>query len=202
MAKAIPITLVVLLTALLAWMVLVWEPEDEGPDSHRILDLASPPAGGELTLTSVDGPVSLSDFRGKVVLIYFGYTACPDVCPINLGYLAAALNRLADDEREDVQVLFVSVDPERDTPERVAEYAAFFAPDMIGLTGSAEDIAIAAKRYGAAYSRVELPESAMGYLVDHSAYTYIVDREGRLAATLEHATPPEETAAAIRSQLP
>jgi protein SCO1/2 len=92
---------------------------------HRRLDLASPPTGGDFRLTSANGPVSLADFRGKVVLIYFGYTWCPDICPTNLAIIAYGLKQLSPEERGDVQVLFVSVDPERDDPARLAEFAVF-----------------------------------------------------------------------------
>lgn len=201
MNKLVPLVLVLLLGALLAWMLLGWEPTPDDAAPHRVLDLAQPPKGGDFTLTSAEGSVSLADFRGKVVLVYFGYTWCPDICPLNLSYLTLALNELEPEERERVQVLFISVDPERDTPERLREYTAYFAPDFLGLTGTPEQLAEAAGLYGAAYRRGEEGSSAMGYSVDHSAYTYLLDPSGRLTQTLDHATPPEDIVTAIRSQL-
>ncbi len=200
-ALAVPLALVLLLSALLAFLFFGLGPVSDEPPGHQILDLAQPPTGGDFTLRSAAGPVSLADFRGQVVLVYFGYTWCPDICPLNLGYIGAALDALAPDERDKVRVIFVSVDPERDTPERLAKYTAFFAPDILGLTGTPKQLAEIAARYGAAYRRVEAEGSAMGYLVDHSAYTYLVDTEGRLQQSLEHATPPERIVAAIRTYL-
>jgi len=199
--KAIPLFLVLLLTALLAWMLLHWESAPDESVPHETLELAQPPQGGDFTLTSAAGPVPLADFRGKVVLIYFGYTWCPDICPLNLSYLKLALDGLTPEEREGVQVLFVSVDPARDTPQRLSKYTAFFAPEILGVTGTPQEVAEAAALYGAAYRRADKGDSAMGYWVDHSAYTYLLDKSGRLQQTLDHGTPPDRIVAAIRSQL-
>lgn len=201
MKKLLPLVLVLLLAALLGWTLLGWEPSPENTAHHEPLNLAQPPKGGDFTLRSAEGSVSLTDFRGKVVLVYFGYTWCPDICPLNLSYLTLALDSLGPEERERVQVLFVSVDPERDTPERLREYTAYFAPDILGLTGTPQQLASTAALYGAAYRRGEEGSSAMGYSVDHSAFTYLLDTTGNLKQTLDHATPPERIAAAIRSQL-
>jgi protein SCO1/2 len=182
-------------------MLLGWETSSNESSSHETLELAQPPKGGDFTLSSAAGPVSLADFRGKVVLIYFGYTWCPDICPLNLSYLRLALDALTAEERKRVQILFVSVDPERDAPERLREYTAYFAPEILGVTGTPEEVAETAALYGAAYRRGEPKDSAMGYFVDHSAYTYLVDTAGRLRQTLDHATPPDRIVAAIRSHL-
>ena len=135
------------------------------------------------------------------MLIYFGYTTCPDICPTNLAFLAAALRELTPDELKRVRVLFVSVDPERDDLRRLTEYAAYFHPHIQGVTGTPEQVAQVAAQYGAAYRRVEQTGSAMGYLVDHSAYTYIVDPAGHLVRSLDHATPPDQILAVIRRLL-
>lgn len=140
----------------------------------------------DFTLQSARGPVKLSDFRGKVVLVYFGYTFCPDICPTSLAATARALRLLPAVDLAKVQALFVSVDPERDTPEHLAEYAAFFHPDIIGLTGPAEDVAHAAKPFEVVYEK-HAATGAGGYVVDHSALTYLVAPDGHLAARLPHA---------------
>lgn len=174
---------------------------DRRAAQHRELGLAAEPVGGDFALISDAGPVRLSDFRDKLVLIYFGYTWCPDICPTNLAILSLALKQLTPAEREQVQVLFISVDPERDTPQRLAEFAEYFAPEILGLTGAPETLAQVAANYGAAYRRVEQSDSAMGYMIDHSSYSYLVDQRGDLVETLPHATPSEQVVAVIREYL-
>ena len=197
--RALPVALVALLCALLVWLIWFWQPgRDAESGLHRQLDLAAKPEGGDFTLQSWRGPVSLRDLRGKVVLIYFGYTWCPDICPTNLAIIGLALKQLTPAERERVQVLFVSVDPERDDVDRLKQFAEYFDPSILGVTGSEEAVADAARRYGAAYRRSEQGDSAMGYMVDHSSFTYLVDPDGRLVEVLQHATPAERIVAWIR----
>lgn len=198
----VPVLAILLLGSLLVWLLGTSRPAGGPPAPHQVLDLAATPRGGDFRLQGPRGPVSLADLRGRVVLLYFGYTWCPDICPTNLALLALALRGLTPAERAGVQVLFVSVDPARDSIPRLAEYSAYFHPDILGLTGSDAQIALAAARYGAAYRRVEQPDSAMGYAVDHSANTYVIDPAGRLVETLAHATPAEQVQAAIRRHLP
>lgn len=131
------------------------------------------------TLESGDGPVSLDDFRGRAVVLFFGYTSCPDVCPTTLLRLGNALEQLGE-RREDVQVVFVSVDPERDTPERADRYAKAVDPSFVGLSGTPEEVARVASQYGIYYARAQGSE-ATGYLVDHSATVTVLDRRGRVA---------------------
>ncbi len=159
------------------------------------------PTGGDFTLDAASGPVDLASLRGQVVLIYFGYTLCPDICPTNLAMIATALKALTPEERERVRGLFVSVDPERDDPQRLALYAAYFHPNILGVTGTPEQVATAAGRYGAIYRRVDQNDSALGYLVDHSADTYVIDPEGRWVHTFPHATPATEILSFIRGLL-
>lgn len=205
MSKSIPLITILLLSALLVWLLFAWNPgpsESSGHEQHdRQLDLADPPTGGDFELTSARGALKLSDLRGKVVLLYFGYAACPDICPTNLAIISLALRELTPTERERVQVLFVSVDPERDTPGRLAEYAGYFHPDIIGVTGSEADLERVAKQYGAAYRRTETGDSALGYVVDHSAYSYVIDASGALVRVLDHATPAQEIVTTLRRYL-
>jgi len=148
--------------------------------------------GGDFTLTSATGPVSLSDFRGQVAVVYIGYASCPDVCPTALAVLTQALRNLDDTQREQVQGIFISVDPERDTPEKLAQYSAFFSPRLIGVTGNKDEIDRVVKQYGAFYRRVEMRDSALGYAVDHSSRLYLINREGQLVHTLLHNSTPDE----------
>jgi protein SCO1/2 len=155
------------------------------------------PTGGDFVLRSADGPVDTKALRGKVLLIYFGYTHCPDVCPASLAAGAQALNALSPEERAKVRLIMVSVDPERDTPARLKEYAAYFHPEMIGVTGSTEEVAAVAKAFGAGYIR-QPARSDGGYAVDHTTRTYVVAPDGRLALSLEMNTPAEKYLEAVR----
>jgi protein SCO1/2 len=161
---------------------------------------ASPRRGSDFTLMSAGGPVSLHDFSDKIVLLYFGYTYCPDVCPTSLTLIAQALKTLPPDERSRVQTIFVSVDPARDTPEKLRDYVAFFDPGMIGVTGSAAGIAATARSFGVYYAAQ--PADANGrYSVDHSAFTLLIDGDGNIVARLPHATMPAEIASRVRAEL-
>lgn len=160
-----------------------------------------PAMGGDFTLQSNDGPVSLADFRGQVVPIYFGYTFCPDACPTSLTYLSMAMKRLSEDERQQIQPLFVSIDSERDTPQRLAEYVAHFDPRMLGLTGNSDEIAEVARLYGVFYQSRKTDDADEFYLVDHTSRTYIMDRNGELIVPLQHGTSAADVAQALRDAL-
>ncbi len=182
-----------LIIALLLW----WSPEPPAMSVPR----PAAPHGGDFTLASADGPVSLAGLRGRLVLVYFGYTYCPDICPTSLAATAEGLRRLSADELARVAVIFVSVDPERDTPARLKDYVAFFHPAIVGVTGTPAEIADVARRYGVSYAIQKAETAGSGYVVDHSADTYLVAPDGRLAGRIAHATPPEQVAAVIRQHL-
>ncbi|BCB27966.1 hypothetical protein SKTS_28520 [Sulfurimicrobium lacus] len=198
MTKKLLLAAGAVLALLLVWVIWFWQPA--GDRAHQTLSLAAAPMGGDFTLHSADGPVALKDLRGKVVLVYFGYTFCPDICPTSLAYTSQALDMLSKDELARTQVLFISVDPERDTLAKLKTYATFFHPNVLGITGSPQEVAAVAKLYGASYSK-QNTGSAGGYVVDHSAATYVVDPTGKMVATLQHGTPPAEVAKAIRAAM-
>lgn len=196
MKRVLPIGLIILLAAALAWLSLLWNPE---PDTA--LNIRDVPQGGDFILNSASGPVSLEYMRGKVVVLYFGYTMCPDVCPTSLAILSSALRGLSEDELKQVRAFFISVDPDRDGLERLQTYAAFFHPSIQGITGNNEQIAVVAKQYGAAYRKSKQGDSAMGYVVDHSADLYVVGRDGKLLESIKHGTPPGEILKVLRRAL-
>lgn len=144
-------------------------------------------AGGET--------VKMTDFEDQVVVVYFGYTFCPDVCPATLSKLADALAILGD-RAEDVQVMMVSVDPARDTPDMLGEYVQHFHPDFIGVTGDEETVNRVATLYGVYYERQDGSESS-GYIVDHTSTVMLVDREGYLKLVLPFEGTAEQIAADI-----
>ena len=134
--------------------------------------------GGDFSLTGPEGKiVSLEDFRNKLVLIYFGYTFCPDVCPITLSNLKLIMLDLGE-KAEDVQVIFISIDPERDTFQKLKDYVPYFHPTFIGLTGSEAELASVAKKYQTFYLKQKV-ESEAGYLMAHTDVVILVDPNGR-----------------------
>ena len=156
--------------------------------------------GGDFTLQSSDGPILLSDYRGKAVVLYFGYTFCPDVCPTSLSLIAQAFSALTPEELGHVKGLFVSVDPERDTVDALKTYAIFFHPNIVGVSGTPEQVATVARNYGVYYMK-QKPDSYDLYSVDHSAFTYIIGTDGKVAATLPHGTSASEIIKTIRDQI-
>lgn len=157
--------------------------------------------GGNFTLSSAQGPISLSDFSGKVVMLFFGFTSCPDICPTDLARMNMVIKGLSPAESAKVAGLFVSVDPERDSPQRASEYAQFFNRQITGLSGSVDEIAAVAKQYLVIYAKVEDPGSALGYTVDHSATTYLIDRDGVIRDRIQHDASADEMREAIRNLL-
>lgn len=125
--------------------------------------IQSPDPSFDFTLTSVNGDVSLSDYRGKLVLIYFGYTFCPDICPATLANVGQALRSMKDSQADDFHLIMISLDPERDTPEKLAEYVAHFHPSFIGITGSDEKLAEVTSLYGIFHEK-HAGSAATGYL--------------------------------------
>ncbi len=138
-----------------------------------------PKVVSDFALSADSGPVRLSDLRGKLVVIYFGYTYCPDICPATLSKINKALERLGKDA-EQVSVVMVTVDPERDAADKLGPYVRRFNPAFIGLSGTLDQIAAVAKEFGIFYEKKEVSTSA-GYLVDHTASVLILDGEGRIS---------------------
>ena len=163
-------------------------------------DISGSSFGRDFELRDPDGNVRrLADFRGKAVVLFFGYTQCPDVCPTTLAALAEAMQRLgADADR--VQVLFVTVDPERDTPELLAKYVPSFGPRFLGLYGDAEATARTAQEFKVLYQKV--PGASRGsYSMDHSAGTYVFDPQGRLRLYVSNGQGPDVFAHDLRELL-
>ena len=151
--------------------------------------------GGDFSLTAHDGrPFRLQDFRGRAVVLFFGYTSCPDMCPLTMSRIASARDQLGAQASE-VSTLFVSVDTNRDTPAVLKEYVASFTMPVTGLTGSETEIATVADAYHAGY---QLVAASPSYLMNHTTDTFIIDRQGRLRGRLAYNEKPETLAAALR----
>ena len=157
--------------------------------------------GGDFTLMQGDKSVSLSDFPDKAVVIYFGFTSCPDVCPTTLGLVGTSLKALSTEEIAQVQPIFISVDPERDKGERLADYARHFHPKMIGITGALDEIKQVAKQYNTLFYKEELADSAMAYTVNHTSKTYVISKDGQSMQILPHSMTRPELLASIRAAL-
>ena len=156
------------------------------------------PVGGLFTLADASGtPRSLAEFRGKLVLLYFGYVSCPDVCPTDLARIAAMLNSLGA-EGEAMQPLFVTLDPVRDTPGVIKEYAAAFHPRLLALRGSEEATRRIATSYKVFYEKV--PQGG-SYFIDHAAFTFLIDREGKYVAFFPPGTHADRMAVMVREAL-
>lgn len=166
------------------------------PTFHGIT-VQSPERAANFTLTTAGGQkVSLKQFRGKVILLYFGYTFCPDVCPATMTELKQAVNALGRDA-DKIQVLMISVDPLRDTPEKVDEYVKHFHPSFIGLGGTEDEILAATTPLGIFYEKHDgTPNS--GYLVDHTATVTVIDKDGYIRLVYPFDTPGEDMAADLR----
>ncbi|MEJ2453495.1 MAG: SCO family protein [Candidatus Thiodiazotropha sp.] len=171
---------------------------DDVTPKDEVLNIDSELPAGDFVLHSSQGDFSLKQLRGKAVVLYFGYTKCPDVCPTSLSILAQALNELNEDELKSVKAVFISVDPKRDNFEVLDEYVSYFHPNMMGVTGSESEIAEVAKRYGVQYEAVTLEGSSFGYAVNHSAVTYLISPEGELRFMFPHETPSFVILEAIR----
>jgi len=156
--------------------------------------------GGNFTLFQGDKPVRLSDFHGKLVVMYFGFTSCPDVCPTTLTIIASALRQLTPEELESVQPVFISIDPERDQGETLDAYATYFHPSFIGITGTPDEVQKVANQYGGFFIKVE-SDSALEYLVEHTSKTYIISKDGQYVSILPHDMTRDLALNAIRSGL-
>lgn len=198
--KPLPLVLTISLGAAVATTgaILLVGAQRHRPTLPAELTPARPlPAGGDFTLASAAGPFALADHRGRVVVMAFGYTACPDVCPTSLATMAAALGALPPAVADAIDPVFVSVDPERDTLDRLDAYVRYFHPRLRGVTGTPAEVAEMTKRYEVEYARV-MAADGRSYTVDHSAEFHVIDRAGRPAARLAYDVTPTALAAALR----
>jgi len=165
----------------------------------EINSAASLPIGGPFSLTDQYGATRQdSDFRGKLMLVYFGYVYCPDICPTTLAAMSQTLDRLGP-EADQVQPIFITVDPDRDTPARLKLYAANFHRRLLALTGSDDQVAAAEKEYRVYAKKV--PTENGDYAMDHTALTYLMSKDGRFVAPFNLKRTPEDAAADLRRYL-
>jgi protein SCO1/2 len=164
------------------------------------VDITGADFGRELALPDAEGRArTLADFKGKVIVVFFGYTQCPDVCPTTMAELARIKQAMGADGQR-VQGVFVTVDPERDTPEVLKAYVTSFDPGFVALRGSPEQTAVAAREFKVFYAKVP-GKTAGSYTVDHTAGSYVFDAKGQLRLFERYGTPAEALAADLRQVL-
>nr|WP_244626863.1 SCO family protein [Bradyrhizobium ivorense] len=186
------------------WLTLTAATAGDAParSAAEIMDILMwnrEPVGGPFTLTDQAGHERTDrDFRGRLMLVYFGFTTCPDVCPTDLQAIGLALDRLGGDA-DSVQPIFITVDPERDTASHLADYVPLFHPRLVGLTGSLEAIRKVADAYKVYYAKVPLQDA--DYTVDHTAYIYLMDRDGSYLGFFPPGTSADRMVEIIKPRL-
>jgi len=183
---------IVVLVGFAGWMIV---------DFSSRSDAGTPAIGGPFTLTDQYGKtVTDADFKGKPTLIYFGFTYCPDACPTAMLLMQTAVEQLGEGADKRLNMVLITVDPERDTPAVLKDYVGNFGPTVIGLTGTPTQVATAAKAYRVYFRKVESKDGAP-YLMDHSSIVYLLDRNGRFVKHFTHQSKAEDIAAALKSLL-
>lgn len=187
-----------LIGALAGAAALVFNNRPQGPG---VATTGKALVGGPFTLVDTSGKtVTDKDFRGRYMLVFFGFTHCPDICPAELQVMDAAMEALGDDAKK-VAPIFISVDPERDPPEVVADYVKNFGDKIIGLTGSPEQIAAAAKAYRVSYAKFPNEASTSEYSIDHTTLVYLMAPDGEYITHFPFGTSADKMSAAIRRYL-
>jgi len=197
---------------ILRYLIALFAGAAAGLAAYLILGLDAPPTGGTTRVSGqalIGGPFELVDqdgrtrkdaeFRGTHMLVFFGYTHCPDFCPTVLQAMSEALDALGKDAGK-VQPIFITIDPDRDTPKVLKDYVPNFHKSLIGLSGSDAQVATAAKAYRVYYARAGKPGTE-DYLMDHSTFTYLMGPDGKYLTHFSHGTPPKTVAARIRKLL-
>ena len=173
---------------------------DSRPKSERLKMFKILNPEQDFTLKDQDGKdFHLKDHRGKVILLFFGYISCPDICPVTLSKLSRAYHLLGN-KAENILTVFVSIDPQRDTPEKMKEYLKYFKLKIVGLTGTKAEIDKVVDAYKASYQKVET-DSAAGYLVDHSDLVYLIDGQGRVVDLIHFDDEASKVAELIKKNL-
>ena len=157
--------------------------------------------GGDFTLKSTKGPFSLKDLRGSVVLLFFGYTSCPSICPISLATISNVFSQMSPDELKKSKALFISLDPEKDNLEILKQYTNYFHPNIVGLTDDIKTLTKVAKQYGVKYKKTLSPDSALGYVISHSDDIIVIGLDGSPQKSFPHDTNTVPLLAQIKQLL-
>ncbi len=178
---------------------VLWHESRQIPGLGKVVSTGTADVGGPFRLTDQTGKtVTDRDFRGRYMLIYFGYSSCPDVCPTTLGVVAEALEKIGSQGRKVVPIL-ITIDPERDTPRLLADYVKAFGPQFVGLTGSVEAIKDVEKKYRVYATKRPLEKG--GYGMDHSSVLYLMGPNGKLISFYDEAISPDDLAKELRQKI-
>jgi protein SCO1/2 len=178
---------------------LIWHESENVPGLGKTVTSGKVEVGGPYTLTDQNGKkVSSADFHGKYQLIYFGYSFCPDVCPTTLGVISQALDKMGVDQNRIVPI-FITIDPERDTPKVLQSYMAAFGPRFVGLTGTPAEIAAVEKEYRVYAKKQPLPSG--GYGMDHSSVIYLMGADGRLVTFYDELISPDQLEKDLKAKI-
>lgn len=201
MISRVPMLIVAgLAVGVLAAVALLSGPQGS-PSGQTAIQTGKALIGGPFTLTDQNGKrVTEKDFLGRYTLVFFGFTHCPDICPSGLQVMAAALDKLGD-KAKDVVPVFITLDPDRDTPEKIGEYVKSFDDRFVGLTGSKEEVAAAAKAYRVYYQIVPDEKNKGEYTIDHAAIIYLMSKDGEFVTHVPHATNPDAIVSALSKAL-
>jgi len=192
--------LIAILVVAIIWVLFLWKPAGDTPVKHSNLELTATPVGGDFTVEIQNGDLTLKDLRGKVVVLYFGYTQCPDICPTELSSVAQVLRSL-DDKADQVKALFISIDPERDTPQKLKQYVPYYSPQLIGLTGTPDEVNKVADAYHVQRKIHPHNKNDTFYLVDHSANLFVLGPEGNIKQIIPFGLPVEHIQAIVNQEL-
>ncbi|MDA8682527.1 SCO family protein [Porticoccaceae bacterium] len=160
--------------------------------------IKSPTVGGDFVLRNIDGRVSLEDFRGSVVILYFGFLSCPEVCPTSMSILTRSLEKLSPAEKNKTKAILISIDPQRDNFQELLEFTNYYHPNILGVTGTEQEVEKVAQQYGAFFEITASETVDSAYAYRHSSRYYIIDQQGNLIQAMRHSTTPNELAARIK----
>jgi len=188
----------IFLKALLILSIIIFSNVLAAKDQEKPIDLSA--IGGDFTLHSARGDVSLEDYRGKVVLLYFGYINCPDACPTTLSQWRKAFNKLNDSEKNRAQGIMVSVDPERDTLQELDAFTGFFHENIVGVTGSIKELKSVTKQYGADF-QAKPHKPGKNYGVDHSFFVFVINAKGKVVDRVDFTLKADKLVEIIRQAM-
>ena len=177
------------------------DPESNGIEGENKVGESKSFQLEDFILSSPEGALSRKDLRGSVVLLFFGFTSCADVCPISLATISHAFSFLNDDELKLSKSLFISLDPERDSLEKLKKYTGYFHPNITGITGTIKELGVVAKIFGVNFEKKNSPDSALGYVIYHSSNIFVIDPQGILREPIPHHTDSKLLSEQIRSLL-